>query len=435
MDIYFFKNILSSYIFRLTSNYNLQSYNILNSSSYNTDTNNQIQVYNSPTTSNDNTHDLSTQIVNILIICHNMKGGTEKYVRDIIELNKQTYNNHFPNKKLSFDFVRIKKSNIHSTFIIFNNVEYQIIKNMPFLFSNKKKYDIVHIHYINEPGLLFYDHIINLFNSHVNPKLIITLHDYNFIVNDEVNEFHLTIFNSNNHQLSTLKSSPSNFEKITKYKILLNMADIVVTGSLRLKNIYNYIFDLEPNKIKVVPHPEKIYFNPIYNSSFNKFNICVIGSISITKGSYMIQNISNNLKSYPDIKIYHLGNGFNYNKKKPHNIISLGSYLSENDFRDKLIANNINVFWFPAFRHESYCYTLSLAMQTSLPIIAFDSGTFSERLSFYKYPYKIHMGEYTQSSLLLDIVEFCTSLKNNSYSNTHCIKHSYDDINYDFLYS
>lgn len=374
--------------------------------------------------SSSNNIKLNAKITRILIICHNMKGGTEKYVRDIIELTKSTY----LDQNLEFDFIRIKKSNSESTSLTFNNINYKLVKKSPTFLS--KSYDIIHIHYFNEPAFILYNFIVDLLNS-THPKFIITLHDYHLIVNDETNDYHLTVYNSNPKFLDSIKMN--NKYSVDKYSYLLSKADLILTGSSVLKIIYNYVFDLSDDKIKIVQHPEPIYFTSIDQSklNFNKLNICLIGSISITKGSYIAQDMSLLFKN--NVQLYHIGYGYNYNIKKKNNIISLGNYSNEYDFKQMLIQNNINLLWFPAYRHESYCYTLTLAMNTSLPILALDSGTFNERLSGYQGFYKIHHN-YDLKSMYDDIMQFWNDLINNTHINSSNVKFIYDDFDYNVLY-
>lgn len=355
----------------------------------------------------------------ILIICHNMKGGTEKYVQDIINMNKNEYT--------KFDILRIENtSNKEKTHILFNDNKIELNTNsINFL----KKYEIIHINWFIEPAFILYNFIIELLN-YFNIKLIITLHDYHLIINDYNNEYHLTIFNDNRENLDNLKKN-----LINNHKKLLNKANIILTGSRKLKEIYNYIFDLQINLIRVVEHPEKIYFNPIDYLNFDNLNIGVIGAISISKGSYMIQEMSllidNNLMSW---NIYHIGYGFNYNLKKKNNIKKLGKYETEEEFREILIKNKINLLWFPAFRHESHCYTLTLAMQTKIPIIVYDSGTFRDRLTNHDAPYYIHRNNYNCQSLMEDINDFWIKLKNNNNVNDNN-NFKYDNFDYNELYN
>jgi len=374
--------------------------------------------------------------VNIMIICHNMRGGTEKYVRDVIELNKTSLKEKYPDRIINFDILRIKKSYSDCTYFLFNNINQKITKTSKNIFSDKI-YDVVHIHYFNEPAFLIYDHLMEIISDQkLRPKVIITLHDYHFIVNDEKNEYHLTIFNSNILSLDELKLSENNIIPYSKYRLLFNEANLIVTGSYILKKIYNHVFDLNNDLIKVVPHPEKIYFQEINRKlDFNNLNIGIIGAISVSKGSHIIQEMGNIIikKTIP-WKIFHIGSGFNTYPGIPNNIHSIGPYSSEIELRELLIKHNINLLWFPAFRHESFCYTLTLAMQSGLPIIAFDSGTFKERLYNYKSPYFIHLYRYNCTDLFNDIYHFWTQLKSNKYIHDITKKTNYDSLDYSKIY-
>jgi hypothetical protein len=379
---------------------------------------------------------ICNEVINVLVICHNLKGGTEKYVRDVININKTNIKNNHPEKNLNFDILRIHKSNKNATFFSLNNINHKILPGSNNIFSNKI-YDIIHIHYFNEPAFILYEHLIDIiFNNRFRPKLIITLHDYHFIINNEENEYHLTIFDSDINSLNKLKFSDENIIPYSKYKKLFIEANLIVTGSFTLKNIYNHIFDLDQNLIKVTSHPENIYFEPIKNKlKSHTLNIGIIGAISVSKGSYIIQDVSNHIKKTNiPWKIFHIGSGFNYSNGKPHNIYNIGPYSSESELKEILIKHNINLLWFPAFRHESFCYTLTLAIQSGLPIIAYDSGTFKERLSTYKSPYFIHTCKYNYIELYDDIYNFWQSLLNNNYAKPNNKITKYDDLDYSTIY-
>ena len=133
-------------------------------------------------------------------------------------------------------------------------------------------------------------------------------------------------------------------------------------------------------------------------------------------------------------KIHHFGAGFTKNLRKQTNVITVGHYENEEHLRQLLIKNNINMLWFPAYRHESFCYTLTLAIQTGLPILAYNSGTFKERLSFYQEPYKIHECNYECELLFIDIKNFYQMLQSNICTYHEQSNFIYDDVNYETLY-
>lgn len=428
IDLSYHKNLLKKYAVKILKkiNSNQTLLNYINRENLN--------IYDF--ISNNNMSEKLDNTEYILIICHNMGGGTEKYVRDIIELNKNTVIKNKLNKKLCFDIVRILDSNNQCTNILFNEIQLKLVQTTQNIFINKN-YNFVHIHYLNDPAFILYNYIMELIALPMPPKIVITLHDYHFIINDKANEYHLTTYNANKQFLDELKNKQSNLYSFKLLKNLLEKVDYVVTGSSTVRVIFNYVFEIKNNLIKVVPHPEPIYFNPIPKNiiSYNCLNIGIIGALSISKGAHMAQEMSIYFQTLKlPWKIFHFGAGFTKNLRKQNNIISIGTYTSEVTLREQLIANNINMLWFPAYRHESFCYTLTLGIQTELPILAYDSGTFRERLSFYKNPYKIHECEYDCEQLFNDIKSFYNILKNNSYTMQPSSDFIYDEVKYEKLY-
>jgi hypothetical protein len=74
---------------------------------------------------------------------------------------------------------------------------------------------------------------------------------------------------------------------------------------------------------------------------------------------------------------YHLL-GYAYRPLAPE-VIQHGAYDDVN--LDRMIAElDPHIVWFPAQWHETYCYTLSAALRSGLPILATDLGSFPERL-------------------------------------------------------
>lgn len=377
--------------------------------------------------------------INLLIITHNMGGGTEKYMLDVLNLNKNYIKDNYQNNTFNNDIIRLLTCNLEETNILFNNDKYKLLlKDKNFLMD--KKYDIIHIHYINEPACILIKYIIEYIEKSIYfKKLIITLHDYHYINSTNLDEYHLTIYNSNCKYLNDIKQNFNNINTYNLYRNLLLRSDLILTGGYVCKLIYNYYFNLPYNIIKIVLHPEKKYYDPIINNytelDYKNLNIGIIGAMSISKGSHMIQTISNIINTNNiDCKIFHFGLGFNRKLKDKININFIGTYKSEEELRFLLIKYKINMIWFPAYRHETYCYTLTLAMQTNIPILAYDSGTFRERLSFYKSPYMIHRYIYKSNQLYDDIIDFWKKLYEKTYLSKHNYEYKYDNIDYEKIY-
>jgi len=108
--------------------------------------------------------------------------------------------------------------------------------------------------------------------------------------------------------------------------------------------------------------------------------IVVIGALSVGKGSRIIQAVSS--LGYRDqvLTIYHAGKGANFDRSAENHVISLGSYRDDSHLLELIHEVDPHVIWFPATRHESYCYVLDAVMQSKYPIVAANTGSFPERL-------------------------------------------------------
>ena len=68
-----------------------------------------------------------------------MKGGTETYLIDVLNINKKYI--------LNYDIIRLIECTLEETNILLNNDNKKLLLNDNFLMD--KNYDIIHIHYIN----------------------------------------------------------------------------------------------------------------------------------------------------------------------------------------------------------------------------------------------------------------------------------------------
>lgn len=108
--------------------------------------------------------------------------------------------------------------------------------------------------------------------------------------------------------------------------------------------------------------------------------IIVIGALSIGKGSRIIQAVS--VLGHKDqvLTIYHAGKAANFDTTRESHVVPLGSYRDDSHLLQMIRDVDPHLIWFPATRHESYCYVLDAVMQTKYPIVAANTGSFPERL-------------------------------------------------------
>ena len=60
------------------------------------------------------------------------------------------------------------------------------------------------------------------------------------------------------------------------------------------------------------------------------------------------------------LTVYHIGRAANFRSNQENRIIPLGSYTDDAHLRSMLAKVDPHIIWFPAVRHESYCYILSI---------------------------------------------------------------------------
>ncbi len=165
-----------------------------------------------------------------------------------------------------------------------------------------------------------------------------------------------------------------------KYGAILLAASRVFSPSDRCRAVYlEYFPDL---KVEVAYHPEWEASQPYALPAIpaighsEKLRVLVIGAISREKGADVLEKTATYRDPLGRIE-YHLL-GYAYRPLAPE-VITHGAY--DDGKIDSLIRDiGPHLIWFPAQWHETYCYTLSAALRTGLPILATDLGSFPERL-------------------------------------------------------
>jgi hypothetical protein len=108
----------------------------------------------------------------------------------------------------------------------------------------------------------------------------------------------------------------------------------------------------------------------------DQLRVLVIGAMSREKGADILERTATYRDALDRLQ-YHLI-GYAYKPLAPE-VVQHGAYDDEK--LDELIKTlKPHLIWFPAQWHETYCYTLSAALRSGLPILATDLGSFPERL-------------------------------------------------------
>ena len=284
---------------------------------------------------------------NILIFSHK-GGGTEKYINDLK--------------------------------ILFNEYEFTYFKNYNRLINYNEvfsKIDLIHINsFFNMKNGFDYVHF---FSSYfLNKKKILTIHDYQWLYPSEPNIL-----------CYKMKKTNINEKNISDFMILLKLVDYIIFPSNNIHKNYNDLINLDNfnDKIKIIPHNDKIlnYNNlniPVINDIIN---IAFLGNFIEYKGSTVFKQLFNNLKYYQGYSIkYHVFGYISDNENKSK--ITHEHFIYHYDYNDDEIINlleknNIHLLTHLSLFEESYCYALTNSINSGIPILYINHGSFTERLS------------------------------------------------------
>ena len=311
---------------------------------------------------------------NILNICH-LGGGTEKYMKDLKEIFTE------------YNFI---------SFIKFNfNVDYKIIY---------PDIDIVHINSIlfNNLKENYYFFINNFFSD---KKIYLTIHDYQWLYPEDPNII------KENFESNKLSNNDN-------FIMLLNICTKIIFPSYNIYNNYNSVIDLSlfKNKIFIVNH-----FDKIINHTFlvipplkKIINIAFIGYFISYKGSELFKILANKIIYYKDFEIkYHIF-GFIANEESPKNNIIIHNSYKDSNIIEKLYQEEIHAIMHLSLFEESYCYALTNSINSGIPILYLDRGSFSERMPLMKKYFPSNLNNITEVySSLLDYI--INNSDNNNY--------------------
>ena len=307
----------------------------------------------------------------ILNICHK-GGGTEKYMNDI----KQIFNN--------FEFIDFLEYN--------NNIDYNELYN---------SINIVHINSILFNNLK--DNYIHFFTTFLTNKIkYLTIHDYQWLYPDDPNIIKDIFFSKN----------PENVES---FNLLLSLCDKIIFPSNNIYNNYNIYIDLSKysDKIFIINHNDKIINNsflyiPLIN---NTINIAYIGEYTEYKGSNIFKVLSSkNIYIENCFLKYHVFGNHNENNNY-NNIIFHGTYTDENII-EKLHQNQIHGIVHLSLFEESYCYALTNSINSGIPILYINRGSFKDRLDTRDKYFPTNIDD-----IEITFIKFLDYIRNNSKTN------------------
>lgn len=303
----------------------------------------------------------------LLFVTHAWGGGVEQHIQDLLALLGQSYSvfivrglgaGNFEldlplsvNSSVPSDRVCLRKHG-------FNTHNFKSWLN----FFTNLNFSRVHLHHVQGWNLEIID-LIQQLNVHYD----ITLHDYFAI-------------SSNYHLIDSksTSSSPNNatgWPQATKawqalFLELFAGAERIISPS---KGIYEKISKVFPmNTYCIMAHPQRLAKPP------QIIKVALLGALSEAKGLALVQQTARLAATEaPHLSFTLIGHSAEpiY---APINVT--GSYRNE-DFQRLIAEQRPDVIWLPSQVPETFCFTLTNALSTGLPIVASNIGALAERLS------------------------------------------------------
>jgi hypothetical protein len=301
----------------------------------------------------------------ILSISHNFGGGTQTYINNLAKLYNFTEINIIDQNQVT---ISSKLCSYKDIFLLIGPDSYILLHHLLY-FSNENK-----IH-----KEIFYD----ICNKCKYNKLIFIIHDYHLLFPKMPNPI----------KSESINCIPSNVDlEFTKY--VFSKSNLIIFNSKNCLNNYNRFLNMKNfNYIITNSTPDIVTINyNLYQPEKKIYNIGILGHIFAKhKGLNLIKKISDIL---PDNKfIIKIFGSRNDDLPKPDfykkNVQLYGKYNNNHIF-EIIDKHDIDFFLFVSTFEETWSYTLSIAMQTGLPIFYNNIGAYSERLENRDnvYPYE-----------------------------------------------
>ena len=334
----------------------------------------------------------------ILHITHKFGGGTDTYISNMINI----FNNY---KHVIFYILD------NDTIVIDNNkTEINYLLNN-FNISNIQCCFVHHLLYSVNNGLYVCFNLLDFINKLKCNKYFI-IHDYFLLYNPNPNPT-LDYFSKNNLTETNLKFINELFTKFDK--IIFQSLNTYNNYKKKNINISNFFI------INNVPDIQ-IYNNRIFPREKNIYNIGILGHISaIHKGRDLLKKILKLFENDTKYKFYIFGT---FDEEKFNNLIVLGEYKNVNIF-NLLKEYDIDMFLNISIVEETFSYTLSLELNTGLPIIYNTIGSYVDRLKNYNNCFGFTEENY------YNII----NIFNNIVSNTNNSIHFDTNIKYELVYN
>lgn len=216
-----------------------------------------------------------------------------------------------------------------------------------------------------------YYNIMKTFSDR-NVPIFVTVHDYQWVYPYDPNIM---------QERMTVLPSPLHVDVATN---IFNHASLVLFPTERLRqNIMLHLKDVEKGSTVVVPHcdipvrMQQIRINDI-DPQDKTINVAYIGYCVPHKGSHIFAHMASNLIGIGDNRFrYHMyGGRFGFQ----HPNITMHDEYIDDQLIEQLHRDKIHVICLLTTAEETYCYTLSRAINSGIPIVYLNRGAFVNRM-------------------------------------------------------
>lgn len=318
--------------------------------------------------------------LNIYIISNINVGGANKYIKNIID--------NYPNN----NYIYIKSNEDLNKYVFMQN-------------------DIVFIQHICFSNI----NINNLINKEKNNcKVYLSIHDYHWLYGE--NTYNIDCYLDPYYKII----NSNNYENIKK---LFNQCIYIIHPSKYIYDLYSKYYD---NTNFIIQSHNDYYINTdsLYIPSItnNTINIGNLSGFDECKGKEYILNLIDEYKTYKNYNINFVIVGYN------------SPSYNETEYYDYVKKYNIHGLTYLNKWGETWCYSLTKALNTGLPIIYNNIGAFKERITDKPQYFKAFDNEYDDIqkiydsfNKMLDYIIENNGKYNNFYSNSEIIYYPFYD--------
>ena len=311
----------------------------------------------------------------VLFVSHHLGGGVKRHLKelagylegivDVLSLNP------------------IRENQVEVGFIVDGQrlndaLVYDVSTDIDHLVRFLKGCGVAHLHFHHIMGLP--ERIWGLIEA-LDCDYDVTVHDYYYINASPTQTDETGLYQTDEAKVDKMLPEGLTTEAWRdSQSAFLQNARFVLSPSLAAKNIYQEYF---PNlDIHVCDHPDRAIYGsyslPEELTMSEPLRIGVIGAISKEKGADVLERTALRAKKAGlPFSFFLIG----YAYRPLDGLHAETGPYQEHELASLVASHNLDVIWFPATWPETYCYTLSSALELGLPVIATKLGAFTERLT------------------------------------------------------